>query len=144
MAQYPHVEWLDLYGDGTLHECAVVKKDHVGNIYYIRLRELDMVDRRRIAKILTGRNASNFALWDLLHQSTLGNGMNALEYFHQYVMVRTPNGQRHRPQVGTIGAAMRQTGVIQAPQQTAQPVQQVTEQAQPARRSSSRTPPPAS
>lgn len=140
MAAYPHVEWLDLYGDGTLHECAVVKKDNIGNVYFIRIRELDIVDKRRIAKILTGRNATNFALWDLLFQSTLGNGMNALEYFHQYVKVKTPRGQIMQPQVGTIGGAI--AGVIQAP--VAQPHATPAAEQPSARRTSTRgTPPPA-
>ena len=110
MSRYPHVEWLDLYGDGTLHECAVVKRDGAGNTYFIRLRELDIVDKRRVFKVVTGRNANNFALWDLLYQTTLGNGMNALTYFHQYVRVKTPRGQIITPTVGTIGGAT--TGVI--------------------------------
>lgn len=137
MANFPHVEWLDLYGDGTLHECAVVKTDAIGNVYFIRLRELDLVDKRRIAKILTGRNASNFALWDLLFQTTLGNGMNALEYFHQYVRVKTPRGQIMLPTVGAIGGAV--SGVMKAPVQP-----QVDAEAAPAPRTSRRTPPPAS
>ena len=140
MAAYPHVEWLDLYGDGTLHECAVVKRDNIGNVFFIRIRELDLVDKRRIAKILTGRNANNFALWDLLFQSTLGNGMNALEYFHQYVKVRTPAGQIMLPQMGIVGGAV--AGVIQAP--TAQQAQVAPAEQPTTRRTSSRgTPPPA-
>lgn len=131
MSRYPHVEWLDLYGDGTLHECAVVKRDGAGNTYFLRLRELDMVDKRRIFKVVTGRNANNFALWDLLYQTTLGNGMNALSYFHQYVRVKTPRGQIIAPSVGTIGSAA--TGVItpqvqpQQPMNTAQPVNATAE-----------------
>lgn len=130
MTRYPHVEWIDLYGDGTLHECAVVKRDGAGNTFFIRLRELDLVDKRRVLKVLTGRNATNFALWDLLYQTTLGNGMNALTYFHQYVRVKTPRGQIITPSVGTIGGAT--AGVINAPaqrpaqQQVAQPVDQNT------------------
>lgn len=118
-SQYPHIEWLDLYEDGTLHECAVVKKDAVGNIYFIRLPNLDMVDKRRIANILTGRNAKNFALWDLLFQSTLGNGMNALDYFHQYVRIKTPRGQIIQPQVGTMGGAA--SGVMRSSSASAPP-----------------------
>lgn len=119
MSKYPHTDWVDLYGDGTLHECAIVKRDNIGNIYFIRLRELDQHDRRRMLKILTGRNATNFALWDLLFQTTLGNGMNALEYFHQYVKVKTPRGQIMAPQVGAIGAGVQQ-GVINVSQAQAQ------------------------
>lgn len=133
-SKYPHTDWVDLYGDGTLHECAIVKRDNIGNTYFIRLRELDNVDRRRMLKILTGRNALNFALWDLLFQTTLGNGMNALEYFHQYVKVKTPRGQIMSPQVGAIGAGVQQ-GVMQVSQAPA-PVQESVQQgkATPSRR----------
>lgn len=143
MASYPHVDWVDLYGDGTLHECAIVKQDQIGNLYFIRLKELDMTDRRRMHTILTGRNATNFALWDLLYQTTLGNGMNALDYFHQYVKVKTPRGQIMTPQVGAIGSAMRNVGVINVAQP--QQVQQVAEQAPaPAQKAPARrTAPPA-
>lgn len=140
MAAYPHVEWLDLYGDGTLHECAVVKKDNIGNVYFIRIRELDIVDKRRIAKILTGRNATNFALWDLLFQSTLGNGMNALEYFHQYVKVKTPRGQIMQPQMGTIGGAV--AGVMHAPTAPQQQAPQAPAETTSRRTSARGTPPP--
>lgn len=141
---YPHVEWVDLYGDGTLHECAVVKRDGAGNLYFIRIKELDLTDKRRMLKILTGRNATNFALWDLLFQTTLGNGMNALDYFHQYVKMKTPRGQIMQPQVGVIGAAMH-TGVINVAQQQQAAQQAAAQQVeQPAPKTSGRrTAPPA-
>lgn len=141
MAKFPHVEWLDLYGDGTLHECAVVKQDNVGNVYFIRLRELDIVDKRRVAKILTGRNATNFALWDLLYQTTLGNGMNALEYFHQYVKVRTPRGQIMVPTVGSVGGAVT-NGTIRANPTAVRQLNETAEPQQPSK-TTRRTPPPA-
>lgn len=109
---YPHVEWIDLKGDGVLVECAVVKKDEFGNIYFIELRKLDRIDRQRMFRILTNRSANNFELWDLLSQRTLGNGMNALEYFHQLVKVVTPSGRIKRPRMGEVGFGQGRAGVV--------------------------------
>jgi hypothetical protein len=39
-----------------------------------------------------------------MSQVTLGNGANALDYFHQYVKVLTPGGAVINPTVGRIGA----------------------------------------
>lgn len=103
---YPHVEWIDLEGNGTLTEVAVVKKDSSNNVFFIKLTNLDIIDRRRLVNIITNRNAANFALWDLLSNATLGNGMNALNYFHQFVKVKTPRGQILDPGSGSIGAAV--------------------------------------
>lgn len=102
MAQYPHIEWIDLFNNGQLHEVAVVKRDHIGNVYFIELRSLDLIDRKRIAGILSNRNAASVELYELLSQITLGNGVNALEYFHQLVKVRGVNGVVEKPQVGRI------------------------------------------
>lgn len=112
---YPHVEWIDLENNGQLIEVAVVKRDQIGNIYFIALHSLDIIDKRRIAGILSNRNAASVELYELLSQITLGNGVNALEYFHQLVKVRTPSGHVARPQVGRIGAAYATPGIINAP-----------------------------
>lgn len=104
MATYPHIEWIDLNSDGNLHEVAVVKRDHFGNLYFIQVRNLDIIDKRRLVGILSNRNAPNMELFELFSQITLGNGVNALEYFHQLVMVKTPAGQIMKPQIGQIGA----------------------------------------
>ncbi len=117
-ATYPHVEWLDLHGNGQLYECAILKRDNFGNVYFITLRDLDMIDKRRLAGILSNRNAASVELFELLSQMTLGNGVNALEYFHQLVKVRSAAGVISRPEVGRVGAP----GVIQAAPQ-AQAVQ---------------------
>jgi hypothetical protein len=126
---YPHVEWLDLKNDGINVECAVMKRDSNGNIYHFQLAALDAVDKQRLRNILTGRNARNFPLWDLMQQVTLGNGVNALEYFHQLVKVKTPSGQIIDPVQGRMGAAKPQglTREQQAAQQAAQAPTQVTE-----------------
>jgi len=120
---YPHVEWIDLENNGQLTEVAVVKRDQIGNIYFIALHSLDNIDKRRIAGILSNRNAASVELYELLSQITLGNGVNALEYFHQLTKVRSPAGHVSRPQVGRIGAGYATPGIMNAPTAAQAPVQ---------------------
>jgi len=101
--QYPHVEWIDLKGNGVLTECAVLRRDDFGNIYYVEIPMLDGIDKTRLVRILTNRNATNFPLWDLMSQITLNNGVNALTYFHQLVKVISPEGVIMNPRAGTVG-----------------------------------------
>lgn len=101
--EHPHVEWIELYGDGKMHECVILKRDGIGNAFFFTINSLDQTDQRRLAQILADRNASNFELWDLMAQKTLGNGMNALAYFHQLVRIITPNGKVMDPQTGVMG-----------------------------------------
>jgi len=106
----PHIKWLELKGDGVLTECAVLKTDGFGNIHYIEVPILDSIDKQRLARILTNRNAPTFELWDLMSQITLNNGINALEYFHQLVKVISPDGVVMNPRQGVVG-----TGRVKAP-----------------------------
>lgn len=108
--EYPHVMWIELYNDGKMHECAVLRTDNLGNVFFFPINSLDDTDRRRLAQLLADRNAGNFELWDLMSQRTLGNGMNALTYFHQLVKVITPNGKVMDPQSGVMG--ITQGGVV--------------------------------
>jgi len=103
--KFPHVEWLDLNGNNVLVECAIMRTDAQGGKMFIQLNRLDAIDKQRIAKILTNRNAEAFELWDLMSQITLGNGENALKYFHQMVKVFTPAGAVITPTAGQIGVA---------------------------------------
>jgi hypothetical protein len=52
------------------------------------------------------RNSRSFELYDLMAQKTLGNGMNALAYFHQLVRQLTPNGKVMDPRSGQMGGAV--------------------------------------
>ncbi len=99
----PHIEWCDLKGDGTLIEVAVVKRDAQDNTYFFELNKLDAIDRQRLFNIITKRHAPQFELWDLLNQHTLGNGMNALNYYHQLVKILTPSGTIIDPKAGVVG-----------------------------------------
>lgn len=99
----PHIYWIDLKGDGVYTECAVMKEDGLGNVFFFPLKSLDTIDKKRLARILSNRNAVHFELWDLMSNITLNNGVNALTYFHQLVQVVTPGGQVMKPQEGVIG-----------------------------------------
>lgn len=105
-AQYPHLTWLEINADGILHECAIMRTDAQGNLLFFKTNDLDEIDKKRLAGILMDRNARNFELWDLMSQKTLGNGMNALSYFHQLVRVLTPNGKVMDPKLGQMGGAV--------------------------------------
>lgn len=110
--QFPSIEWIDLRGDGVLHECAILKQDAVGNKLFFQVNHLDKIDKERLGGILADRNARSLELWDLMSQKTLGNGMNALAYFHQYVKILAPNGKIIDPKSGLMGAPV--TGSIKA------------------------------
>lgn len=116
--QYPHIEWLELYGDGILHECAVMKRTVDGSVLFFRTNELDSIDRRRLSGILMDRNARNMELWDLMANKTLGNGVNAMQYFSQLVRQLTTNGKVLDPRSGQAGTGVAQaapaTGTVQA------------------------------
>jgi hypothetical protein len=104
--EYAHIEWLELNSDGILHECAIMNRDGNGNVLFFKTNDLDEIDKRRLAGVLMDRNAKTFALWDLMAQKTLGNGMNALAYFHQLVRQLTPNGKILDPRAGQIGGVV--------------------------------------
>ena len=106
--QIPHVFRIDLNNDGLAHECAVVSTDHYGNTYYLKIAELDQIDRVRIGKILQHRYITKLPLWDVMSQTTLKNGMNALEYFQQLVKAITPAGKTFVPKAGAAGYSVNQ------------------------------------
>lgn len=106
--EFPSVAWIDLHNDGILHECAILKRNQDGSILFFPINSLDDIDRRRLSGILMDRNASAFELWDLMAQKTLGNGVNALAYFHQLVKVLAANGKILDPRSGQVGAVSGQ------------------------------------
>lgn len=113
-SQFPHIEWLELYGDGVLHECAVMKRDGAGNVLFFKTNDLDQIDRKRLAGLLVDRNARNFELFDLMAQKTLGNGVNALVYFSQLVKQLTVNGKILDPRSGQVGTGQVSTAPVAA------------------------------
>lgn len=105
-SKFNHVFWADLYGKGVMEEIVVIAQDKIGNVWYIPIKNLDEVDRRRIVRIITDRQASILPLFEVMASTKLGNGMNALEYFHQLVKIHTPSGQIIDPRSGMLGTAM--------------------------------------
>jgi len=100
-----HVEWLELNKDGMLYECAIMKRDQFGNVLFFKMNDLDEIDKRRLGGILANRNAANMELWDLMMNTTLRNGVNALAYFNQLVKQLTPLGKIVDPRQGQFGGA---------------------------------------
>ena len=100
----PHIGWIDLKNNGILSECAIMKTDGFGNIYFFEVNKLDNIDKKRLVRLVTSRNAESFELWDLMSQITLNNGVNALEYFHQLVRVISPDGVIYSPKSGVVGS----------------------------------------
>lgn len=102
--KYMHYVSMDLYGNGVAHDVVIVKEDRErGDIYFIKVADLDSIDKARMRQILTKRNAETMPLWDVMSQVTLKNGKNALEYFHQLVKVRTSSGQIINPSAARRG-----------------------------------------
>lgn len=100
--QFPHLAEVKIGGIG--YEAVVMKHDTANNdLYFIRVDHMDMIDRQRMKTILLKRDAARYPLWDLLDQTTLPNGVNALDYFDQYVQGITAEGQLFKPQMGRRG-----------------------------------------
>jgi hypothetical protein len=115
----PHVEWVDIDGNHIASEIIVIKRDKRNNdLYFIKTEDMDEIDRKRITSILKKRDAGKYELWDLLDNTTLGNGENALTYFHQLVKVLTEQGTVFTPAPGRQGIP------VLRPETNAVPVQQ--------------------
>lgn len=103
---FPHIAAADL-GKGIAHDIAVMAIDNRnGDLYFIRLDHLDSIDLKRLKQIILSRDSARYPLWDLMSQKPLPNGMNALEFFHQFVKGRSVTGQIFRPGEGSRGIAM--------------------------------------
>jgi hypothetical protein len=113
-----HVKMVDLYNNGILYEVIVIHHNPENDdLFYIRSLDLDSIDSDRMRRILRRRDADRLAMWDLLDSITLNNGVNALQYFHQLVMVRTGSGEIMKPDIRRRGARVRPK-VVQKAQQT--------------------------
>ena len=91
----PHVYLCDIDDSGLLKEILVVKKFKDGTIYYVDIDPLHSIDKGRIKKIVSSQHADKYECWELLSQSKLSNGMNALDFFHtNNVKAKRPKGAR--------------------------------------------------
>lgn len=119
-SKYPHIKWLDLKDDGVMTECAIMRVDESNNdVYFFPLTGLDDIDKKRLFDIVTSRNATMFELWDLMKNTTLKNGVNALHYFHQLVKIRTDSGRVIDIVTGRRGTTTTRTA---APRASTKPV----------------------
>lgn len=110
--KYPHIEFLELEKD-VAKECAIIKEYSNGDIAFMDLSELDDIDKTRLLSIIRTEHASQFPLWKLMSNTTLGNGVNALEYFHQLTKVRLNNGRIVSTHSGLIGLGTVDQAVAQ-------------------------------
>jgi hypothetical protein len=91
----PHIFLCDVDDSGLLKEIMLVKKFKDGSLYYIEIDTLHQIDKGRIKKIVSSTHADKYEAWELLSQSRLSNGMNALDFFHSNnVKVKRPKGAR--------------------------------------------------
>jgi len=90
-----HIFLCDIDDSGLLKEIMLVKKFKDGTIYYIEIDPLHQIDKSRIKKIVSSPHADKYEAWELLSQTKLSNGMNALDFFHSNnVRVKRPKGAR--------------------------------------------------
>lgn len=114
--QFPHIAAVDL-GQGMAHDIAVMAIDNRnGDLYFIRLDHLDSIDIKRLRQIILSRDSARYPLWDLMSQKTLPNGMNALEFFQQFVKGRSVSGQIFRPGEGARGISMPKSFAYEGPE----------------------------
>lgn len=112
------IQYLDLNRNGVAVEVTVVKHFEVGKdesgkpqyeTWFIRNEELDNIDRQRLLEVLQkSARVNDFQpLYETLADVTLGNGVNALDYFHQYVKVLYPSGVIKKPKIGNVASGQR-------------------------------------
>lgn len=91
-----HVELIDIDDSGLLREVAVVKRDDSdGTLHYILIDSLAPIDKGRLKKIIMSPHSDKYPLWELMSQSSLSNGMNALDFFHyNFIKVKRPMGAK--------------------------------------------------
>lgn len=109
---------LDLNRNGVAVEVTLINSIPAGvdendeeqfEIWFIRNDELDVIDKQRLLEVLnkSARVGDFQPLYETLADVTLGNGVNALDYFHQYVKVLYPSGVIQRPKQGQQAAIQR-------------------------------------
>jgi len=106
-----HIEYVDVNNDGVLEEIAVVKRAEDGTLHYIDIAPLDVIDKARLKRIVTSQHADKYPLWELLAQSKLENGMNALDFFHSnLIKVKRGTGTTSTQ----FGGGLASAGTIEA------------------------------
>lgn len=105
-AKLHHIEYVDVNGDGVLEEIAVLKRAEDGTIHYIDIAPLDPIDKARLKRIVTSQHADKYELWELMDQTRLENGLNALDFFHlNLVKIKRGTGTTSTQFGGGLGSA---------------------------------------
>lgn len=88
-----HVYLIDWYDTGIFREFAIVLEEPDGTLRGIDIDQLHTIDKVRLKKVITSVHADKYALWELMDQVRLPNGMNMLDFFHyNHVKVKRPKG----------------------------------------------------
>ena len=112
------IKRLDLNRNGVAVEVTILQsidrgldaeKNQQTEVWFIRNDELDLIDKQRLLEVLQkSARVNDFQpLYETMSDVTLGNGMNALDYFHQYVKVLYPSGVIQRPKLGQQAVTTR-------------------------------------
>ena len=83
-------------------EVIVMKKWNDGTIYFIDPNHLDAIDRKRMLRALGRANKVGVELWTVLKDTSLSNGANGLDFFHQYVQTYRPTGAVRAPDAARL------------------------------------------
>ncbi len=115
-ANLNHIEYVDVNNDGILEEIAVVKRNpEDGTIHYIDVAPLDPIDKARLKRIVTSQHADKYELWELMSQTKLENGMNALDFFHTNLVKVKRGNQTTSTQFGGSLATAKVTSQVAMP-----------------------------
>lgn len=110
---FKHVFMVDINDNGLLREVAVLKEDMgSGSLVYIDIALLDNIDKGRLKRLVTSVHADKYALWELMDQERLPNGMNALDYFHQMTRVKQGPGYVNTTMGGGLAGARMESANI--------------------------------
>ena len=100
--------FLDVRGEQEASkEVIVMKTWEDGTIYFVDPDHLDTIDRKRLLRALRRANRSEVELWTVLQETSLSNGANGLDYFHQLVQTYKPAGARSAPTAEQLAAVIR-------------------------------------
>lgn len=112
---FQHVFLVDINDNGILREVAVLKEDPIsGTLIYIDIALLDNIDKGRLKRLVTSVHADKYALWELMDQDRLPNGMNALDYFHQMTRTKAAPGYVNTSMGGGLAGARMESSSIAA------------------------------
>jgi hypothetical protein len=91
----PHIFLIDWDDTGILREVAVVAEFADGTINGILVDTLHQIDKARLKKVISSIHANKYALWELMSQARLSNGLNCLDYMHKnFIRQKRPKGAR--------------------------------------------------